>query len=811
MAVQKMKIGKFWQRRLFYLVVILMAGIIMAALILSFSWINRPFAGFLIYDYPYVASLGVQSWPGLQTGLRYLDRIVQVNDRPLHRGKEVVQLTEKLPPGTMVTYLTDSRGLQLKFSIPVTLFGPLDYFLVFLIPFAAGTTIFIIGVIVYFMKPAITSSWVFLVACFALGTYAVTGFDLQSTYYISSLHLTIIPLMAGSFLHLALIFPSRKKFLAKKPRLQYLVYLPVLVLVLLYLVYLFFFEGLLGGDFLPWFPTYPRLTILNRLFALLCMILVVGFYTHTYLKDPDFQARLRARVILLGMVAAFSPHVIFTLLAAISRIQVQFNFLGIFITLFPAAIAYSIVRHNLFDADTIIRRTVGYVTVTAIVVGGYLSFSLLFNYLLGHYEIGKSRIFPLFFMVAILLIFNPLRNRVQSLVDTLFFRKEYDAKKIIDSLGAAITSLMDLPQILKQLVTTFARDMFIDNSAVLLLDHSGTSYQVRLSEGENRSRLEGVAFNKTEPLPQIIEREKKEITKHDVLEDPKYKDICLDCAQNFSTLYASLIIPMVLRGKVIGFLSLGDKKSGKFYNREDIDLLRTLAGQGAVAIENARLAEQMKNEELVRANLARYLSPQIVDQIIKQDVKVNLGGDRKEVTVLFSDIRNFTSISESMEPEQLVEFLNDYFTEMARIIFDHQGSLDKYIGDAIVAVFGSLIPLDNSAEPAVRAAVEMMREMVELNKKWRNKYGFNMEMGIGINTGEVFLGNIGSPERMEFTVIGDTVNTASRFSGLATGRQILLTRTTRDHLGPDLNIKPLPSTKVKGKAEEVEVFEIVYT
>lgn len=144
---------------------------------------------------------------------------------------------------------------------------------------------------------------------------------------------------------------------------------------------------------------------------------------------------------------------------------------------------------------------------------------------------------------------------------------------------------------------------------------------------------------------------------------------------------------------------------------------------------------------------------------------------------------------------------------MARIIFENQGSLDKYIGDAIVAVFCSLIPLENSAEAAVKASVEMMREMVRLNEKWKSQYGFNMEMGIGINTGEVFLGNIGSPERMEFTVIGDTVNTASRFSGLAKNKQILATKATRELLGSKLPINQLPSTRVKGKAEEVEVFE----
>ena len=140
----------------------------------------------------------------------------------------------------------------------------------------------------------------------------------------------------------------------------------------------------------------------------------------------------------------------------------------------------------------------------------------------------------------------------------------------------------------------------------------------------------------------------------------------------------------------------------------------------------------------------------------------------------------------------------------------HQESLDKYIGEVFVAVFGSLIPLENSAEAAARAAIVMMKEMVRLNEKWQTRYDFTMELGIGINTGEVFLGNIGSPDRMEFTVIGDTVNTASRFSGLAQGRQILATRSARNHLGSVFEIRQHPSTMVKGKAEKVEVFEVVY-
>ncbi len=180
------------------------------------------------------------------------------------------------------------------------------------------------------------------------------------------------------------------------------------------------------------------------------------------------------------------------------------------------------------------------------------------------------------------------------------------------------------------------------------------------------------------------------------------------------------------------------------------------------------------------------------------------------MSVLFSDIRNFTTITETRPPDQLVQILNEYFTEMAGIIFENQGSLDKYIGDAIVAVFGSLIPLENSARHAVTAAIEMMKRLPALNERWMREYEFTMNIGIGINTGEVFLGNIGSPERMEFTVIGDTVNVASRFSGMARPGQILVTREALNYLGPDIRYKELPPSEVKGKTGKLEVFEIPY-
>jgi class 3 adenylate cyclase len=270
-------------------------------------------------------------------------------------------------------------------------------------------------------------------------------------------------------------------------------------------------------------------------------------------------------------------------------------------------------------------------------------------------------------------------------------------------------------------------------------------------------------------------------------------------------------IPFAVNDHLMGGIGLGGKLSGEAYTNGDRELLATLASQGALTIENARLIEGMKKEESVRTNLARYLSPQIVEQVINEDLEVNLGGDRKEVTVLFSDVREFTRITATRPAEQLVNILNEYFTQMGEIIFENQGSLDKYVGDAIVAVFGSLIDLEDPTQNALRAAVQMMEFMPQLNRRWSDKFdGFSMDIGIGISTGEVFLGNIGSPERMEFTVLGETVNVASRLSQLAKAGQILIPGYAGKLIEPDIKLKELPPSVLKGILEQVQVFEVIY-
>jgi sigma-B regulation protein RsbU (phosphoserine phosphatase) len=411
------------------------------------------------------------------------------------------------------------------------------------------------------------------------------------------------------FIHLALIFPERKRILNQHPALEYLVYFPGFALCIAYQAYFITFPGNASPAFSSWVPTYKTLSYVSRFFSPVAVLILVGSLIHAFVTASSAQARQRAKMILSGVCVAFVTPALGQGLAFFTKVHISWNLFVLVILFFPASIAYSIAKHNLFDADAIIRRTVGYVVVTIVLVGAYLGVSLGLNILLGEYEVARSRAFPILFSLGVILVFNPARNRIQALVDKVFFQKDYDYGEIVEKVSGAMTSLLELPLILKLLVQTFMEDMFINTSSVMLLAPAGTEFQVFLAEGEQKEIVGKVALNQDNPLIEIIRREKRELTKYDVLEDPRYRAVSESCAADFSRLNASLIVPLVYQNQLIGSLNLGEKKSGKAYNREDIDLLRTVASQGAVSIENAKLFQenlekQRMEEEL---NIARDL------------------------------------------------------------------------------------------------------------------------------------------------------------------------------------------------------------
>ncbi|HYA93313.1 MAG TPA: hypothetical protein VEK32_17625, partial [Thermodesulfobacteriota bacterium] len=243
----------------FYGLTALMVVITLFCLISALLQLNRPFAGFLVYDFPYVGSMGDREWTGVKAGLKFLDRIVEVEGKPVWEGRDVVNIARQKKSGYPIHYLVEAKGKSREVTVPAATFDLKGFVLVFLIPFLGGVAIYALGFIVYIFKPRVATSWVFYFLCFCLGTYMVTGFEMQSSYFSVNFHYLIIPLFPATFFHLGLIFPDRKNILRRFPPLEYLIYVPALILVLAYQTYLLTFKAVLKSSSSTWLPTYGQI------------------------------------------------------------------------------------------------------------------------------------------------------------------------------------------------------------------------------------------------------------------------------------------------------------------------------------------------------------------------------------------------------------------------------------------------------------------------------------------------------------------------------------------------------------------------
>lgn len=230
-------------------------------------------------------------------------------------------------------------------------------------------------------------------------------------------------------------------------------------------------------------------------------------------------------------------------------------------------------------------------------------------------------------------------------------------------------------------------------------------------------------------------------------------------------------------------------------------------------------AVQERLAKKIRAMFSSYVTERVVNELIKNPDMAKMGGDRREVTVLFSDIRNFTAFSEKHSPEEVVSMLNEYLGAMTEVVFRWEGTLDKFIGDAIVVFWGAPLRQDNHAELAVRCALDMVARVEELKEKWKSEGKAPLDIGVGINTGEALVGNIGAEgKKMDYTVIGDTVNLGSRIESLTKryGSSILVSESTMIKIRPlveagvigHLSVKGLDRVIVKGKAKAVVIYDL---
>jgi adenylate cyclase len=273
-----------------------------------------------------------------------------------------------------------------------------------------------------------------------------------------------------------------------------------------------------------------------------------------------------------------------------------------------------------------------------------------------------------------------------------------------------------------------------------------------------------------------------------------------------SKIRAFMCAPLWSEDTTIGALYLDTHFSSTF-TESDLELVTALSNYAAVAIEQARLTSRLNEETRRRERLGRYHSPSVVARIVEdtQDGDTAFLAQERDVTVLFADIVGFTTLTEHMPPQQAATLLNRYFGRMTDIVFEHEGTLDKFIGDAILAVFGAPLDQPDHAVRAIAAARAMQREVRRLNAETK---GPPLEVRMALNSGISLAGDIGSASRRDYTVLGDVVNTASRIEASVAGPgQIVITRATFDR-ATGSSVRPLGMATLRGRREPIELFEV---
>jgi len=403
--------------------------------------------------------------------------------------------------------------------------------------------------------------------------------------------------------------------------------------------------------------------------------------------------------------------------------------------------------------------------------------------------------------------------------------------------GKALNSKLALEHICEQVVSLACLIEGVERGFVMLFDETGevvrqseVRYRVPQDTGNRPSSptranparsgdpgsstpVRANAVRSGNPGPQIIlsksvleliRKEKQPILIEDVSADERFSG---SESLKISGLRSAMCAPLLGKERLFGILYVDNLEKTSAFTQEELNVFALVAAQAGAAIDNAVAHEKIAQQSLQRSALERFVSPEVAEMVVANP-DIRLGGVNQEVTVMFADIRDFTPMSESLEPARVVEILNEYFTRVTDVIFDNGGMLDKYIGDAVMAVFGAPISKGNDAKNAVNSAIQIQRLLIELNRDAAARKWPELRVGIGINTGTAVAGNIGSPRRLDYTVVGDTVNTAQRLMANATGGQILISESTAGKLGRSFNLERLPELKVKGRSEAVPVFSV---
>ncbi|MFB6265212.1 MAG: adenylate/guanylate cyclase domain-containing protein [Bradymonadaceae bacterium] len=391
----------------------------------------------------------------------------------------------------------------------------------------------------------------------------------------------------------------------------------------------------------------------------------------------------------------------------------------------------------------------------------------------------------------------------QDVQDENVLRRDYEKLRIAYELSRAIGLEMDLEALLEKLLDK-AFELFPADRGVILL-REGKEGELVPMEVKSRTEedAQDVSISQT-ILDQVIDN-KEAVLSSDAMSDSRFSG---SESIMIGKIRSTMSVPMLHDDELKGVIHLDTKMASGAFTDKDLQILSGFARRAAELVEHHRLLKRMEEEIVVREKVRRLLPPELVEEVVEGRVELEKGGELREATVMFADIRNFTSFSEHMPPQEVVGNLNEYFELMVDVVFKYEGTLDKFIGDEIMAIWGAPISKPDDAVRAVRCANALQETIEEFNREREKEGRVTFEIGVGLNTGELVAGYMGSTKRMNYTVMGDVVNTANRICGLADESEILMGENTFREVGHLVDFERMAGKKLEGKREEVDIYRI---
>jgi signal transduction histidine kinase len=560
----------------------------------TLDWPGRPFPGFFVLCNNVVPTIGLYSWTGLQAGVPFHARLIAADDHRVQTSADVYEYAASLPVGTSVRYSFVKGEQTFTHTVPTMQFGARDYWLTVGAFAVNGVILIAVGVLISLLQPHTIPARVFLILGFVTGVFALTATALYHPYlcWMSPLHLLAHAVFPATFIHFGLVFPEERPFVRRRPIWLALPYLVSAVLAIWVII-----------DF---YASPPRMTALYATYryTAFSMALLVALVAFAYWENRTPSVRPRLRVVLAGLVLGLGTALVGFLNIAAQGGDFPINLMAITPTLFYLSLGYAVVKHDLFDIDALIKQAVVYLMLTLGITAAYVASVVALGTLLPPQVVRASPVFNVGFVVLVAILFQPLRTRVQHVIDRAFYRNRLDYRRTVVEVSAALTSLLDLDEIMERIGRTLTEGLQVRSMAVILwLDGATQIWRYNGATGR-MVEIDGPACAALHD--QLARAPRRPLYSGELGAAPA------DAADRASAgdrsvargemaaLEVVLLVPLVLAETVIGAFALGTRRSGQSFSSDDLELLGTLAAQSAVAIQNARSyrALQALNEAL---------------------------------------------------------------------------------------------------------------------------------------------------------------------------------------------------------------------